>query len=50
MQVKTSMSDHRKLVRMAMIKKKKKRNPETINVGVGVEKRKPSYIIGENIN
>ena len=49
MQVKTSMSDHLTLVRMAMIKKKKK-NPETINVGVGVEKRKPSYIIGENIN
>ena len=51
MQVKTSMRDHLTLVRMAMIFKKHIYiYPETISVGVGVEKRKAPYIDGENIN
>ena len=40
------MRYHLILVRMANIKK----NLQTINVGEGVEKRGPSYIVGENVN
>ena len=34
------------MVRMIMIKK----NLQTINAGEGVEKRKPSYMVGGNVN
>ena len=29
---------------------KKKKNPQTINAGESVEKRKPSCTVGENVN
>ena len=28
----------------------KKKNPQTINAGEGVEKKEPSYTAGENVN
>ena len=44
--IKTTMRYHFTPVRMAIIKK----NLQTINTGEGVEKRKPSYTVGGNIN
>ena len=49
MQIKTTRRYHLRLVRMSVIKKKKK-NLQTINPGEGVEKRKPSYAVGGNVN
>ena len=43
MQIKTTMSYHLTLVRMAIIK-----NLQTINAGEGVKKREPSCIVGGN--
>ena len=48
MQIKTSMRYHLASVRMAIIKKKKK--TEIISIGENVEKREPSYAVGENVN
>ena len=48
MQIKTTRRYHLRLVRMSVIKKKK--NLQTINPGEGVEKRKPSYAVGGNVN
>ena len=45
MQIKTTMRYHITSVRMAIIK-----NLQTINAGEGVEKGKPSYIVGGNVN
>ena len=45
MQIKTTMRYHLTLVRMAAIKKSTNNN-----AGEGVEKRKPSYTVGENAN
>ena len=45
MQIKTIMRYHLTPVRMAMIK-----SLQTINAGEGVEKKKPSYIVGGNAN
>ena len=44
MQIKTTMRYHLTPVRMAIIK-----NLQTINAGEGVEKKEPSYTVGENI-
>ena len=46
MQIKTIMSYHLTLARMAIIKK----NPQTINAGESVEKRESSYPVGGNAN
>ena len=43
--IKTTMSYHLMLVRMATIK-----NLQTISAGEDVEKREPSYIVGGNAN
>ena len=48
MQIKTSMRYHLASVRMAIIKKKNK--TEIISIGENVEKREPSYAVGENVN
>ena len=45
MQIKTTMRYHLMLVRMAVIKKSTNNN-----AGEGVEKREPSYTVGENAN
>ena len=45
MQIKTTMRYHLTLVRMAISK-----NLQTINAGEGLEKREPSYTVGENVN
>ena len=45
MQVKTTMKYHLTVIRMVIIK-----ISTTINVGEGVKKREPSYIIGGNVN
>ena len=45
MQIKTTMRYHLMLVRMAAIKKSTNNN-----AGEGVEKREPSYTVGENAN
>ena len=47
MQIKTTMRYHLTPARMAIIKKK---NPQKINAGEGVERREPSYIVGGNEN
>ena len=44
-QIKTTMSYHLTLVRMAII-----RNLQTVDAGEGVEKRELSYAIGVNVN
>ena len=44
-QIKTTMSYHLTLVRMAII-----RNLQTVDAGEGVEKRELSYAIGGNIS
>ena len=46
MQIKTIMSYHLTLARLAIIKK----NPQTINAGESVEKREPSCIVSVTIN
>ena len=43
MQIKTTMSYHLILVRMALIKK-------STNAGKGVDKREHSFTVGENVN
>ena len=48
MQIKTTMRYHLTPARMAIIKKKKIH--KKINAGEGVERRKPSYIVGGNEN
>jgi len=48
MQMKTTVRYHLTMVRIAIMKKKK--NPPTINVGEGVEKREPSYTAGGSVN
>ena len=51
MQIKPTMRYHDMLVRMAAIKKsKKKKSLQTINAGEGVEKKEPSYTAGGNAN
>ena len=51
LQIKTTMSYHLTPVRMAVIKKKKKkRNQRTINAGEDVEKRKSSYTLCGSVN
>ena len=45
MQIKTIMRHHLTPVRMAIIK-----NLQTVNAGEGVEKKKPSYLVGGNAN
>ena len=51
MQIKPTMRYHVMLVRMAAIKKsKKKKSLQTINAGEGVEKKEPSYTAGGNAN
>ena len=45
MQIKTTMRYHLAQVRMALSK-----NLQTVNAGVGVEKREPSCTVGENVN
>ena len=45
MQIKTAMRYHLTPVRMAIIK-----SLQIINAGEGVEKREPSYTVGENVN
>ena len=47
MQIKTIMRYHLTPTRMAIIKKK---NPQKINVGEGVERREASFIVGGNEN
>ena len=44
MQIKTTMRYYLTLVRIVIIKK------STMHVGKGVEKREPSYTVGENSN
>ena len=44
-QIKTTMRYHLTLVRMAIIKK-----PIETNAGEGVEKKEPSYTVGETVN
>ena len=46
MQIKTAMRYQLTLVKMAVIKKKKKKNLQTINAGENVERRDPSYTVG----
>ena len=48
MQIKTTMRYHLTLARIAITKKKK--NPQTINAGEGMERREPSYTVGGNVN
>ena len=50
MQIKTTMKYHLIPVRMAIIKKKKKTNLQTVNAGEDVEKREPSCTAGGNVN
>ena len=51
MQIKTTMKYHLIPVRMAIIKKKKKKkNLQTVNAGEDVEKREPSCTAGGNVN
>ena len=50
MQIKPTMRYHVTLVRMAVIKKSKKKKFQTINAGEGVEKKEPSYTAGGNAN
>ena len=45
MQIKTTMRYHLKPVRMAIIQK----NLQTKSAGKSVEKREPSYTVGENV-
>ena len=45
MQIKTTIRYHLTAVRITII-----RNLQTINAGEDVEKRKPSYTVGENVN
>ena len=45
MQIKTTMRYHFPPVRMAIIKKKKKKNPQTMNSGEGVERRESSCTV-----
>ena len=44
MQIKTTMSYHLSLIRMAII------NKSTNNAGDGVERKEPFYPVGENAN
>ena len=46
MQIKTTIRYHLTPTRTAIIKK----NLQTVNAGEGVEKRKPSYTVGRNVN
>ena len=46
MQIKSTMSYHLTLVRVAIIKK----NLQTINAGESVEKSEPSYTVGGKVN
>ena len=48
-EIKTPMIFHLTLAQRAIIKKKKK-NPQTINAGEGVEKREPSYTVDGDVN
>ena len=50
MQMKTIIRYDLTMVITAIIKKKKKTNPQTINVGEGVEKREPFYTAGGSVN
>ena len=45
MKIKIAMRCHLTLVRMAIIK-----NLQIVNAGEGVEKKEPSYLVGENVN
>ena len=45
MKIKTTMRDHLTPARMAIIK-----NPQTINVGEGVERRQSSHNVGGDVN
>ena len=45
MKIKIAMRCHLTLVRMAIIK-----NLQLVNAGEGVEKKEPSYLVGENVN
>ena len=45
MKMKTAVRYHFILVKMAITK-----NPQTINVGEGVERREPCYTVGGNVN
>ena len=46
MQIKTTIRYHLTPTRTGIIKK----NLQTVNAGEGVEKRKPSYTVGRNVN
>ena len=50
MQIKTTMRYHLTPVRMAIIKKSRKKNLQIINAGEDVEKREPSCTVGGNVN
>jgi len=45
MKIKIAMRCHLTLVRMAIIK-----NLQILNAGEGMEKKEPSYLVGENVN
>ena len=45
MQIESTVRYYLTLIRMAIIE-----NLQTINAGEGVEKRKPSYTVGGNVN
>ena len=45
MKIKIAMRCHLTLVRMAIIK-----NLQIVNAGEGMEKKEPSYLVGENVN
>ena len=45
MQIKTTMRYHLRVVRMAIVK-----SLQIINAGEDVEKKEPSYTVGENVN
>ena len=46
MQIKATVRHHRKVVKVAIIKK----DLQSTNAGEGVEKREPSYTVGGNAN
>ena len=50
MQIKITIRYHLTLIRMNGHHQKKKKNPQTINAGESVEKRKPSCTVSENVN